>query len=171
MSTYALEYAKALFELSKTYEMKEEILEDLRASLDIFKDSISSFFLYPEIKKEDKKKIIDNSYKDGLFKNFLKVLIDNDRFNSISEIKDEYEKLLLEEKNSRKVLVYSKLPLKDEYLKSLKEILKKKMSKDVILDNRIDESIIGGIKIFYDSKEIDMTVNTKLESLVDNLKE
>ncbi|MBR4237110.1 ATP synthase F1 subunit delta [bacterium] len=167
----ATEYAKALYELMNSVSTKEEFLKDLNETLKVFSGDTLKFFLYPEIEKEKKKDVIKASFKEGLLRDFLFVLIDNDRISLLEEIKDEFESMLDEEKKLKQVIVYSKEKLDDNYLKKLKDILEKKLSKKLILENVIDESIISGIKISYDSKEIDLTLNAKFKDLVDKLKE
>ena len=167
----ATEYAKALFELASTTSKKEELLIDLNETLKVFSGDTLKFFLYPEIEKEKKKDVVKSSFKEGLLRDFLFVLIDNDRISFLEEIKDEFESMLDEEKKLKQVIVYSKEKLDDNYLKKLKDILEKKLSKKLILENVIDKSIISGIKISYDSKEIDLTLNAKFKDLVDKLKE
>lgn len=167
----ATEYAKALYELMDSVSTKEEFLKDLNETLKVFSGDTLKFFLYPEIEKEKKKDVIKASFKEGLLRDFLFVLIDNDRISLLEEIKDEFESMLNEEKKLKQVIVYSKEKLDDNYLKKLKDILEKKLSKKLTLENVIDESIISGIKISYDSKEIDLTLNAKFKDLVDKLKE
>ena len=167
----ATEYAKALYELVNTIHEKEELLKDLGETLKVFSGDTLKFFLYPEIEKEKKKDVIKSSFKEGLLRDFLFVLIDNDRISLLEEIKDEFESMLDEEKKLKQVIVYSKEKLDDNYLKKPKEILEKKLSKKLVLENKIDEKIISGIKIAYDSKEIDLTLNAKFKDLVDKLKE
>ena len=167
----ATEYAKALYELVNTIHEKEELLKDLGETLKVFSGDTLKFFLYPEIVKEKKKDVIKSSFKEGLLRDFLFVLIDNDRISLLEEIKDEFESMLDEEKKLKQVIVYSREKLDDNYLKKLKDILEKKLSKKLVLENKIDEKIISGIKIAYDSKEIDLTLNAKFKDLVDKLKE
>ena len=167
----ATEYAKALFELASTTSKKEELLIDLNETLKVFSGDTLKFFLYPEIEKEKKKDVVKSSIKDGLLRNFLFVLIDNDRISLLEEIKDEFESMLDEEKKMKQVIVYSKEKLSEDYLKKLKDILEKKLSHKIVLENIIDNSIISGIKISYESKEIDLTLNAKFKDLVEKLKE
>ena len=167
----ATEYAKALFELASTTSKKEELLIDLNETLKVFSGVTLKFFLYPEIEKEKKKDVVKSSFKDGLLRNFLFVLIDNDRISLLEEIKDEFESMLDEEKKMKQVIVYSKEKLSEDYLKKLKDILEKKLSHKIVLENIIDNSIISGIKISYESKEIDLTLNAKFKDLVEKLKE
>ncbi len=171
MSNLSFEYAKALFELSEKTLDKKDIFELLKSSLDIFSDDeISEFLSSPTIPKDDKKKVIGKSFSKGLYRDFLYVLIDNSRILDLKDIKDDYESLLLDYLNKMNVLVYSKERLDDSYLSKLKEELEKKFNKELVLVNKIDESIKAGIRIEYESKVLDLSVNTRLEKLKKELK-
>ena len=100
----ATEYAKALYELVNTIHEKEELLKDLGETLKVFSGDTLKFFLYPEIEKEKKKDVIKSSFKEGLLRDFLFVLIDNDRISLLNEIKDEFESMLDEEKKLKQVM-------------------------------------------------------------------
>lgn len=171
MSRESKEYAKALFELSLSKKEKEERLEDLKKTALIMKGNIEKFFAHPKISKEKKKEIIKNDFPDGVFRNFLFVLSDNGRMDMIEDIKIDFENLLLETNKAVKAKVFSKEPLSKDYLSSLKTKLEKKLSKDVDLTNEIDDAILGGIRIEYDSKILDATINSQFSDLVAKLKE
>ena len=165
------EYAKALYDLSLDKETKETILYNFSSLIESLDQDIKNFFLHPEIKKEVKKEIISKIYEEGLFRDFLFVLIDNDRFSSLEEIKDEYQTLVDNEKNILDVIVYSNSKLTKEYLDKLKTKLENKLNRNISLINEIDKSITAGIRIVYESKEIDMTLDSKFKKFKDELKE
>jgi len=171
MSSVSIEYARSLFELSNGIDEKIIMKNNLDESLKVFNSDIYKIFVSPEIKKDLKKDIINKSFPNGLFKNFLFVLVDNDRLNILSSIKEDYEILLNEVLKITDVIVYSKDYLSKEYMDSLKEKMIKRIGNEVNLKNEIDKTIIGGIRISYDSKEIDLTVNNKFDSLISSLKE
>jgi F0F1-type ATP synthase delta subunit len=66
------------------------------------------------------------------------------------------------------IKVYSKIELKDELKKKITDLVKSKFGNDEI-SFLIDESIISGIKIDVNSEVIDLTVNNKLEKVLDIL--
>lgn len=171
MSKESFEYAKALFGLAKNKDEKKEFLNDLNSSVEAFDHDIMNFFTHPEISKDSKKEIIIKSYPSGYYRDFLCVLIDNNRISMIEEIKDDFEKLYLEENKVTQVTVYSKVELDDDYLNEIKNKMEKKIGNDVEVTNLIDTNIIGGIRIEYDSNLIDLTINHKFGDMVAKLKE
>ena len=67
------------------------------------------------------------------------------------------------------VTVYSGKKLTDSDLSKLKSNLNKKHNRTIELENLIDESIIGGIRIEYEGMVLDDTINNYLQSLKSNL--
>ena len=171
MSDLSFEYAKALYELASKEKIEEAILSDLKYSSLIFMDEeILKFFIHPEIPLKNKKELINKDFKDGLFKDFLYVLLDNRRINIIDRIYKDYENIYLNEKLLTKVFVYSAKELSDNYKKELKNKLEKDINKKILIENIIDNSITAGIRIEYDSKQIDLTLNKKFDDLVSTLR-
>lgn len=171
MSNLSFEYAKALYDLSGDLKSKKDILSSLTMSKEIFDDEVLSFFLHPNIKVEDKKKVIGKTFPKGIYRDFLYVLLDNSRIDILEDIKIDYEKLLDDELKHSKVLVYSKERLSDKYLEKLQDKLENMLNKNITLDNILDESIIGGIRIEYDFKVLDLSINKRIDDMVKTLKE
>lgn len=171
MSELSFEYAKALFFMAKSEEEKKTFHEDLKETEKIMTGDIYRFFTHPEININDKKALIEKDFPLGTYRNFLLVLTDNNRLDQLSDIEKDYENILLSENETIKGIVYSSKVLSKEYIKELEKRLFEKTARTVLLTNEIDSSIIGGIKIVFDSKIIDLTLNTKMEGLIRQLKE
>ncbi len=165
----ALEYAKSLFELANQTSLKEldENLGTICIALDENPDAIK-LFTYPNISKKNKKEILNNiSFNSNdLLTRFLYVLIDNDRFDLIYEIKDEFHKLVSNDSKVLDVVITSAKLLNNEQLKQIEKLLSSRYEgKKININNIIDENIIGGIKTVVDGKQIDLTIRTKLNTL------
>ena len=171
MSDISKEYAKALYDLSDNASIKEECLYNMNSLIESMDFEIRNFLMHPEIKNDEKKKVLSSVFDDGLFKDFIFVLIDNDRLSILDEIRDDYKVLLDNEKNILDVIVYSHDKLSSDYLDKLKEKLSKKTKRNISLTNIIDEKITAGIKVTYESKEIDLTLDTKMKNFKEELKE
>ena len=172
MSALSLEYTKALYELASNREEKEVLLFNLFEISKVFNDTdILKFFTYPETSIKLKKEFINKDIKEGLFKNFIYVLIDNRRIELLPEISIDFENLFFKEFNVIRAQVYSKNLLSEDYKNKLKEKLEAKTKKEIIIENIIDDSISAGVRIEYESNIIDLTVDKKLNDLISNLKE
>ncbi len=170
----AFEYANALFELA-TKENKHEIVSDeYSLFLKLIKDNpdFLKILTFPNIVKDEKKETIKKTLVgfDDLLLNFFYVLIDNNRMDIVEEIGQEFAKMEREYNNVTKVDVYTAIKLTKEELKEVEVKLSNIITNTQILINNIeDPSLIGGMKAVYEGKEIDFSLNKKLNDLKKNL--
>lgn len=68
--------------------------------------------------------------------------------------------------NSVVVKVESASPLTEIQLENLKEKLKNELELDKVeINNLVDESLIGGLKITYNNKVVDASIKARLNAL------
>ncbi len=168
------EYSKAIYELACTNNIVDEINDNLNAFVSLLDENpdFVKVLTYPKISKEDKKKTLKDTLINfnDLFVTFLYVLIDNNRIDEIKDIKSDYQRRVNESNGIYDVLVYSATKLNDDQLNQTKQSLIKLLNaKSININNMVDESLIGGIKAFYNGKTFDLSVNNKLNSLKNSL--
>ena len=105
------------------------------------------------------------------FVSLTKVLIDNNRVRYIIDVLDAFNSLCNNARNVEEGLVYSTIPLDEQ----TKKLLEKKISQlehvEVELFNRIDSTLIGGIKVVINGHIYDGSIKNKLEQMkIDLLK-
>lgn len=93
-------------------------------------------------------------------------LIDTRRTNEQSLIVRDVEIALLKE-GSVLVNATSARPLSTEAIASIETFVRDEYGTDakVIIEQHIDESVIGGVRLMTPNKQIDATIRTKLEKL------
>ncbi len=171
MTDTAKQYALAVFSLALEKKELEELSKDLKKFVDgIFEDT-EKFFRHPKITKIQKKELIDSSVHNKLLANFLKVVIDNDRFDLINPIYYEYLDLLNNMNNIMEVTVFTAKSLSKENKDKIKSKIGDNYHRKVKIIEKIDKNILGGIRIEYEGKVIDNTVNRYLTDLKSALKE
>ncbi|RAI15551.1 MAG: ATP synthase F1 subunit delta [Candidatus Melainabacteria bacterium] len=163
----AKRYSDALLELSqdsdKIRKELEEIVDTLSSSQDL-KDFMSN----PVISIEDKKSVIEKIFAGKIDKtllNFLKLLVDKDRFNLIDEILESYSKDVDKQKNIQKVSVISAIELDEELKSKLINKLAQKLNKNIELETQLDKDIIAGLVIKTEDNVIDMSLKHKFEEM------
>ena len=163
----AKRYSDALLELSqdsdKIRKGLEEIVDTLSSSQDL-KDFMSN----PVISIEDKKSVIEKIFAGKIDKtllNFLKLLVDKDRFNLIDEILESYSKDVDKQKNIQKVSVISAIELDEELKSKLINKLAQKLNKNIELETQLDKDIIAGLVIKTEDNVIDMSLKHKFEEM------
>ena len=159
------EYAKAIFELAIEQGLTLEVKKELDAINELLNDNDFNRFMNSlSIKIEDKKKVIQKSLNDfsELTIDFICVLLDN----LFVDINKEFNKILLEKSNNIKVKLYSTKALSDLQIERLKpSIINRLNNKNIIIENIVDESLIGGIVIYANDEKIDISTKGNLEKL------
>lgn len=106
---------------------------------------------------------------DDRGRKFLQALADNDRLNLLGEIRQQFEALKAEEERSLDVEVISAYPLTEEQNATLKEALKRKFDKEIAIEARVDERLVGGAIVRAGDTVIDGSVRGRLNKLVERL--
>lgn len=168
-------YADALVKLAKDGKLTfEKISTDLNLIKDILTQSkdLNEALINPIISLEAKKEIIDKVFSneiDGLIINFLKVLVDKNRFDAFGEVLNSYNNALDDINNISRVDVVSAVKMTEESKTRLKNKLEEKMGLNVIFDLHVDPNIIAGLVIKIGDNVIDMSLKHKLEDLSKNI--
>lgn len=168
-------YADALVKLAQEGKLTfVKISTDLATIKDILNQSkdLDAFLTNPLTSIDDKKEIIEKVFSneiDALIINFLKVLVDKNRFSAFGEIYDSYNKYLDNINNISRIKVTSAVAMSKEAESKLKEKLEAKLKKNVVLDLDIDSNIIAGLVIKIGDNIIDMSLKHKLEDLSKNI--
>jgi F-type H+-transporting ATPase subunit delta len=102
-------------------------------------------------------------------KNMIRVLADNDRLEVLPEVAELYEAERAAVEGTIVAEVISATALNDAQQKSIAEALKKRLGRDVTLECKIDESLLGGAIIRAGDVVIDGSVVGKLEKLTSAL--
>ena len=66
--------------------------------------------------------------------------------------------------------MYSAVPLSRSTLAKFEAETGKLLQKKVRLENEIDKSLIGGVRIFADGKMIDASVRARVSALIETIK-
>jgi F-type H+-transporting ATPase subunit delta len=167
-------YASSLVELGQ----EKKILADLEAEMKLLADLIAEqrdmrlFLASPGITREKKKDFIEKIFTGKLseyMNNFLKVLIDNDRQSLIAEINEQFSALLDDINKRQRVSITTAAAMdastRDKLTSRLKEVLKK----DIILNEKVNPEILGGIVIRVGDTVIDGSLVKDLKNIRSNL--
>lgn len=166
-SVAAKRYANALFEVAKENQQLEIVERDLHLIVDtIFSDqAIISFLNHPQIEAGEKKKVITKSFAENvtqIFMNLMFLLIDSHRQNELPAILEEYTKIANEDRGIIGVEVRTIDELGEDEKGKLAKALAKEFNKEIILNNIVDASIVGGVVINIGDKVYDGSIKTKL---------
>ena len=167
--TYARPYAKAAFEfalaqqqLPKWSLMLEAIAQICvdKETRRLFGDPLVSSQRLGELFIEVCGQVLDEHGQE-----FVRLLAYNRRLSLAVEIKQLYDVLHAEYEKSITVEVVSFKPLSSAQQAALTAALKQRLQRDIILQNQIDEQLLGGAVIRAKDLVIDGSVRGQLEKL------
>lgn len=167
-------YSEALFELAFDEKSLDRVHDDLELISKVFSDNedIYKFLFTPTIEFEEKEKVITSSFKDSLCDishDFLCLIVKKGRIKYLQNIIDRYNKLFDEEKQILEVTAITTQELSDELREKLVDKLHVVFKKQIVLHEKIDQSIIGGIILEIGDKHIRASIKDKLERLKANI--
>lgn len=177
VSGVAGRYATALFELG----LEEKALEKIETDLNTFGEALDAsedlarLVNSPMFSSEEQGRaleaVLDEVKIDGLTKNFLLLVSKNRRLFAVPGMIGAFRALLADHRGEISATVASATALNDTQVTALKQALKAALGKDVMLDQRVDPSLLGGLTVKVGSRMIDTSLQTKLTRLKHAMKE
>lgn len=170
----AMVYGRALFDAAVELDKIEEIRDEITALDEIFKSQphYTEIMENPALPVGVKKGLIRDAFEGKVMEqvlSFLFILVDKRRFAHFHGIVKQYLKLLDKRNHMGYGKILSAVPLTDEQIARFEEETGKLMGEKIMLKNRIDPSLIGGVKIKVDGKLIDASVSGRLKHMKEKL--
>ncbi len=167
-------YAEALFEVALEGDKLDSIYEEVQSVCQLFVQNPDFLELYraPNISLDERKTIMDQAFLgkiDTELMNFLKLLLDKNRGFYILQIGDEFERLVEAHKGIIKGVVHVTFSLSDDQLKKLEDKLSASTGKSIMLTQKIDPTILGGLVVHLGDKVIDSSFRKKLDDMKEDL--
>ncbi|MEG0308188.1 MAG: F0F1 ATP synthase subunit delta [Clostridium sp.] len=165
-------YALALYDTCIESDNVELVLEDLKEIVDEMENNegLMKLIRNPQINKQNKKRIFKELFQGNIqveLLNFLLLLIEKGRILYLKEKYNQFRLIYLEHNNTVIAKIKSVVPLDENQRTVIKEKLEKQYEKTIILEEEIDESLIGGILLRVGNEVIDGSIKNKLVELRD----
>jgi len=103
--------------------------------------------------------------QDAVIDRFLAMLMKNNAMRQIGEILASIEKEDKKEKGVEDVDVVAAFPLAEDVRAKIKQKMEKLVGRKIILNEILDQSIIGGIIIKYNDNLFDASIRSKIKRL------
>lgn len=176
MKKVASKYASALFELALDQKLEDRFLSDIRFIEDIITThpeliEVLSKIQFSKVQKKSLIKDIFTQYVHPFTLNLLLLLIDKNRSMILKYFVGEYHHLHNNHFRIIEAIAYSVTPLTKEEILSLEQSLSEKEKQTVSVINRIDPTLISGIKVRFEDKVIDGSMKSRIENLRSVLRE
>ena len=170
-STVASRYAVALIELAEQAKAVKAVEKDLNELSSMIESSadLSVMIRSPLAGSAQQAKALlalaNKAKFSDLTKNFLGVLAQNGRVNALEAIIKAFSAELSKRRGEISVTVQVAQDMSAAQKKSLEAAIAKTVGSDVLLDVRVEPSILGGMIVTVGSQMIDDSVARKLERL------
>ena len=168
-------YGEALYDLAKAEDLSEEILQQLGTLAQSFEAEPDFLRLLasPNLSKQERCAVLDNSLRDKVHPfvlNFLKILTEKGYAKHFPDCAKTYREHYNADNGILSVTAVTAAALSPKQAEKLTQKLSQLTGKTVELINRIDTSVLGGIRLQYSGKQLDDTVQHRLSAIRDTLK-
>ena len=175
MSQAATTYAQALYDLAKEEGLADVIgsqLEVLRQSFEQEPDFLR-LMTAANLSKQERCQILDDSFRgktEPYVLNFMKILTEKGYMRHFGDCAKAYRQIYNADHGILPVLAVTAVALNDTQKQKLTAKLETITGKTVELENRVDASVLGGVRLDYDGKRVDGTVQNRLDTIAGLLK-
>jgi F-type H+-transporting ATPase subunit delta len=161
-------YAQALFELALERGELENCGNSLKKAADTVADGTFMDILEtPRLPFEAKKAMLSEllGAVEPLVANLTFLLVTRGRLRTLADIAQHYERLIDRHHGILRAEVLTAVPLKDEDRERFSALFSELAGHTVIIDSRVDPSILGGFRARIGDMLIDGSIRNALESL------
>jgi len=177
VSQVAQRYALSLFELASDQKAVAKVEADLSSFEKMLASSadLDRLIKSPVFSADDQFKaisaIVDKAKIGGLVGNFVRIVAKNRRLFALPGMIVAFRRIAAEARGEVAADVTSAHALSAAQLTELKAALKGIAGKDVAISVTVDPALLGGLIVKVGSRQIDTSLQTKLNSLKLALKE
>ncbi len=167
-------YAQALFLATKDRNLIDTAYEqfnDLKAFLAEDK-SLLNFLGAPHVLNEHKQTLVRDVFSsrlEQLFVEFLIVLLEKKRVAYLTQIVDEFIELVENEKGIERVQVTTARQLEESQRNQLIQKLAAKTGLEIVMEEKVDPTILGGMIVVIEDQIIDGSVQHGLNMVAEQL--
>jgi F-type H+-transporting ATPase subunit delta len=171
VSVVAKRYAKALVALAREHGRLAETGEQLKRFTQLIDETpdLKSILYNPAISQHFKADLLTDLSRrlgfDPLEASFVRTLLEKGRLPEMPQVVALYEVLAEEVQNRLRVRVTSAVPLSPALQEEVRQRFAHYTSKDIVLDQEIDPTLIGGFVAQMGSLVLDGSIRNELARL------
>ena len=169
MNEIASRYGLALFSIAEERKQIIELQQEARELRKILFENHDFIVLLGNsfLSVEDRNQIVDKTIKafDKDIVTLIKLLIKNNRSHFIIDVLDSFNSYCNNARGVEEGLVYSVIPLDEQTKLKLQKKISQLENVEVELINRIDQNLIGGLKVVIHGHIYDGSIKNKLENM------
>lgn len=169
-------YGKALYDLCRSEGIVEDGLKQLSILEQCFRAEPGYIRLLssPALSKAERCHVLEDSFRGSVqpyLLNFLKILTEKSYMQHFPDCCATYRACFNRDHNILPVNATTAAPMTPEQLRRLTEKLSAITGKNVVLQNKLDPTVMGGVRLDCDGKRLDGTIAARLEDIHHLLKD
>lgn len=170
MTQTANVYAQALYTLAREEDLCDKVLEEMNALEKIFRQEpvYMQLLSAANLSKEERCNILDEGFRGKVqpyVLNFMKLLTERGYIRQFPDCCKAFAAQYDLEHGILPVQVVSAVALTDAQQEKLTKKLETITGKTIRLTSRIEPACLGGLRLDYDGKRVDGTVQNRLDSI------
>lgn len=172
LATIARPYAEALFKIAQKEDLTQWSAIVTRMAEVGANSDVKELANNPKLSNEQIVDIFLSLLQVPIsdeIKNFITVLVENDRIPLLDEIGTQFHKLKNASEGIADAKIISAFSLSEAQLEDLIKILEKRFGRKLNPNVTVDESLIGGIYVSVGDEVLDLSVREKLQKMQETL--
>lgn len=170
MTEFGREYGEGLYALCAGEGLDQTALEQLKALREAFRQNGDFLRLLGNmsLSKAERVSIVDDTLGGQVHAyvlNFLKILVERGAAHEFAECVSAYQECYNRDHQVTVAEVTVARPLSDGQRERLSARLKAMTGKDIVIREKIDPSVMGGVLLQMDGKRYDNTVRHRLAAI------
>ena len=170
MTELAREYGDGLYALCEEENISKDVLEQLLMLERLFREQpdFTRLLGNMSLSKDERVKILDSVLRGQIhlyLLNFLKILCERGALNEYEGCLAAFKTLYNQAHGIVEASVTTAVALDDEQRARMAEKLSKMTGKTVVLNEKVDASLVGGVLLEMNGQRYDNTLKNRLKSI------
>lgn len=170
----ARRYATAVWSLAFERNMTDRVGRDLTSIAETIgtAGALHDFFVAPIVERREKERALAEAFEgrvDAVSLHTLLLLVRRRRETLLWALVKAYEGLARQARNAERVIVQTARPLGFDEMRAIVERLEGATGKKLEVTERVDPSLIGGLRILLSDVRIDASIAGRLDALAREL--
>jgi len=167
-------YAGSIVEMCETSDMLNQLEQEMKLVSDLVAEDekLKHFLDTPVISKNEKIEFVNKTFSNKFSEmtvNFINVLIEHNRQDFIEDIYEAILELVDVQNNKKRVTITSSEELEVKIQERIASELTAKLKCEVVIEQKVESDIIGGIIIKIGDLVIDGSIAKDLKKIKSNL--
>ena len=170
MTKTAKTYGGALYDLAKEEGLCAQLLSELQLVETIFSQNpdYRKLLLEPSICAEERRQLLQQAWQGRVHPyllNFLNLLCDRGTVGQFADCAAEFQSRYYKDAGILQVCAVCAVPLRPEQQQALQKKLQQVTKKQILLSVRVEESLLGGMRLELPDRQYDGSVQGHLERI------